>query len=89
MAENQATEITTDIVVECPHCKEPILIEKLNCRIFRHGTLISNGQQMNPHESKETCDALFSNNMIYGCGKPFKIINNEEGTLVAVICEYI
>lgn len=85
----QKVEITTDIVVECPHCKDPIIIEKLNCRIFRHGTLISNGQQINPHESKETCDNLVQNNLIYGCSKPFQIIENEEGTLVAVICEYI
>ena len=55
-------EITHDIVIECPHCNQPILIEKLNCRIFRHGTLISNGEQMNPHESKENCDSLVENN---------------------------
>lgn len=82
-------ELETDIVIVCPHCKESILIEKLNCRIFRHGILISNGQQINPHETKENCDTLFINNMIYGCGKPFKIINDESGALVAVICEYI
>jgi hypothetical protein len=44
---------------------------------------------MNPHESKENCDSLIKNNLIYGCGKPFKIIYNEEGALVAVVCEYI
>jgi hypothetical protein len=82
-------ELTQDIVVSCPHCNQSILIEKLNCRIFRHGTLISNGEQMNPHESKENCDTLVERNLIYGCGKPFKIIDNEDGALVAVVCEYI
>ena len=45
-----------DFVVECPHCKNPVLIEKLNCAIFRHGSLKSDGQQIDPHASKELCD---------------------------------
>ena len=28
-----------DSIVECPHCNEPIIIEKLNCGIFRHGII--------------------------------------------------
>ena len=39
----------TDFVIECPHCFTPVLIEKINCAIFRHGTLKSNGQQIDPH----------------------------------------
>ena len=31
-----------DFIVECPHCKNPVLIEKLNCCIFRHGILKHN-----------------------------------------------
>ena len=31
-------ENITNIVVECPHCKEPVLIEKINCCIFRHAS---------------------------------------------------
>lgn len=30
-------EKPANLVVECPHCKQPVLIEKLNCCIFRHG----------------------------------------------------
>jgi hypothetical protein len=26
-------------VVICPHCNEPVIIEKINCAIFRHGVL--------------------------------------------------
>ena len=89
MAENQ--ELTKDIVVSCPWCEIPILIEKLNCRIFRHGTLIVNGQQINPHETKEVCDHFVANDMIYGCGKPFKVEENENkrGAWIAIKCEYI
>jgi hypothetical protein len=82
-------ELTKDIVVSCPWCATPILIEKLNCRIFRHGTLISNGQQMNPHETKEVCDYFIANKMIYGCGNPFKIEENEKKEFIAIKCEYI
>lgn len=82
-------ELKKDIVVTCPWCASPVLIEKLNCRIFRHGTLISNGQQMNPHEAKQVCDYFIVNNMIYGCGNPFKIIEGEKKEFIAVKCEYI
>jgi len=81
--------VTNDIVVSCPHCLKPVLIEQLNCKIFRHGTFIVNGQQVNPHATKEVCDYFVANDMIYGCGKPFCIINAEDGTFVAIVCEYI
>ena len=43
---------STDVVVECPHCFTPVLIEKINCGVFRHGTLKSNRKQINPHSVK-------------------------------------
>ena len=58
------TPIVNDIIVICPHCNHSVLIAQLNCRIFRHGTLISNGQQISPHETKEVCDYFVSSNMI-------------------------
>jgi len=83
-----------NIVVECPHCKEPILIEKLNCCIFRHGVLKNNQKQIDPHASKELCDYYVEHQLIIGCGKPFKIVLNENPTndndkLIAIICDYI
>ena len=36
----EGQDILTEIIVFCPHCQDPIVIEKLNCCIFRHGTLI-------------------------------------------------
>jgi len=75
-------------ILTCPHCKEFVIIEKINCAIFRHGILKSNGKQMDPHAPKELCYYLFMNGLIYGCGKPFKIINI-DGKLDTEICEYI
>ena len=34
-----------DIIV-CPHCNDYIIIEKLNCGIFRHGIIKETGKQM-------------------------------------------
>jgi hypothetical protein len=82
-------ELTNDIVVICPHCKEPIIIEKLNCCIFRHGTFITNGKQINPHLPKKYCEILINKKLIYGCGKPFKIIKNENNEFEGIICDYI
>ena len=61
-------------IFNCPHCNGIIIVEKLNCGIFRHGIFISNGQQIPPHEKKELCDYYAEHQLIYGCGKPFRII---------------
>jgi len=75
-------------IITCPHCKEPVIIEKLNCGIFRHGIYKKTGKQIGPHSSKEKCDTLIKIEAIWGCGKPFQIIleNNE---MKAEECEYI
>ena len=75
------------IVVDCPHCKDSIIIYKneINCRIFRHAVYKNSGQPVPPHLSKEECDRLFSTNEIYGCCKPFKLNEND----VPEICGYI
>ena len=78
-----------EIVVVCPHCDKPVIIEQLNCRIFRHAILISNNTQINPHASKEECEYFIKNNLIVGCGKPFKVIENSDGDYRAIDCEYI
>jgi hypothetical protein len=77
-----------DIIVICPHCNDNDLIEKLNCKIFRHGILKTTNIQMDPHSSKELCDNLIKNDLIFGCGKPFKIIQNNND-FIAIVCDYI
>ena len=78
------------ILVICPHCKDYIFVylSDLNCHIFRHGIYKNNMKQIDPHSDKKTCDDLFKNNLIYGCGKPFQIIKNNNN-YIATICEYI
>ena len=77
------------IIVLCPHCDGTVVVEQLNCQIFRHGVYKANGQQMNPHTPKEECDAAVEKERIYGCGKPFKVVLNEESKYTAIICDYI
>lgn len=74
------------IFVTCPYsdCSIKIEIIEINCAIFRCGICKENGQQINPHLSKEECDTLKKEDKIWGCGRPFKLVNN---TLVK--CEYI
>jgi hypothetical protein len=81
--------MTVNIIVTCPHCGDFISIFELNCQIFRHAVLISNGEQINPHASKEVCDSLVASRLIYGCGKPFRLVKTNDGTFIAEKCEYI
>ena len=74
-----------NLIVNCPHCNDFIIIEELNCRIFRHATYKNSGLQINPHASKEECDQLIANDLIFGCGKPFRI--NDDNNIE--ICDYI
>lgn len=85
---------STNLVVECPHCKDPVLIEKLNCCIFRHGVLIQNGKQIDAHAPKKLCDFYIKKQLILGCGKPFQVIPNvnskdDDDKFIAIICDYI
>ena len=77
--------------VECPTCQGVILVapHELHCRIFRHGIYRMTGEPIPPHATKEECDSLFFQNMIYGCGKPFQVVRQEDGTELAVLCDYL
>lgn len=74
----------------CPHCLNDIMVYKteLNCRIFRHGIYRESYKQIDPHASKLLCDELVMKNKVIGCAKPFEIINDINGNLVAIICDY-
>lgn len=79
---------TYDFEIKCPHCNDYIIIEQINCGIFRHGIFKYNLLQINPHLTKLECDKLKKQDLIYGCGKPFKVVfeNNEW---IGIECEYI
>jgi hypothetical protein len=76
------------IIVTCPHCELLVEIESINCAIFRHGIFKKNNKQINPHACKTDCDNYIINNMIIGCGKPFKL-EFENNEYRAIICDYI
>lgn len=71
--------------VNCPHCLLTVEIIEMNCKIFRCGVFKKDYQQINPHADKQTCEYYVKNNMIWGCGKPFKF--DDKSGIVA--CGYI
>jgi hypothetical protein len=81
-------------LIECPHCKQICEIIALNCCIFRCGVYKHNNnqgqafEQIPPHLPKSQCDELVQKGLIYGCGKPFRIIVQGEKKEV-VVCDYI
>jgi len=77
-----------DILINCPHCNQYIIISEVNCGIFRHGTYKSNFQQIESHLSKNLCENLNEKNLIYGCGKPFKLEKYNEN-YYAIVCDYL
>jgi hypothetical protein len=76
-------------IITCPHCDQILIISELNCCIFRHGIFKRTNEQIDYHLSKEMCDKLIETNQIYGCGKPFKKIIQDDGTLIVQKCDYI
>lgn len=68
-------------IINCPYCNASIIIEKLNCRIFRHGYYTKNNKQIGPHLLEKTVDVLIKNKKIYPlCGKQFKI--NKDKSII-------
>ena len=84
-------------IFNCPQCDLYLEVEKsqVNCEIFRHGFFyiqtprgIILTTQMNPHASKTECESLLHDNKIIGCGKPFRMVK-EENEYSVVECDYI
>ena len=69
-------------IITCPNCDDILIISELNCCIFRHGIYKKTNQQIDPHLSEEKCNILIETNQIYGCGKPFQIIIQDDGTWI-------
>ncbi len=55
----------------CPHCGICIIVEQMNCRIFRCG------EGINPHASEEEALAIVKTKK-NGCGKQFRIDENNK-----------
>ena len=92
-----------DHIFTCIHCKEPFVIahKDFNCQILRHGVYRHNLQPINPHASKEECETLIHDGLIFGCAGPLQIVEKVagagegagEGTAGPgydiIICDYI
>ena len=78
--------MTEPFIIECPWCFGTVEVERdqINCKIFRHGALKQNGQQINQHLPETQCIELKRLDLIWGCGKPFIF----DGSVV-VRCGYI
>jgi hypothetical protein len=64
------------------------MIQEINCGIFRHGILKENNQQIDQHAPKQICDQYVKEDLIIGCGKPFKLFM-QSGVYIAIKCDYI
>lgn len=74
----------------CPHCGGTVVVNQSEtaCCIFRHAVYKANGSQVNPHASKNECDRLVENNLVNGCGKPFRFVYSQPYNYVEK-CDYI
>lgn len=77
-------------IIACPHCQEYVYVHQreMNCLIFRHGAYKLGLQPIHPHASKDECDRLVQEGLIYGCGKPFEIVTLPDQQMVVQICDY-
>jgi hypothetical protein len=97
--EKQNINLDKNFAIICPHCNTWVLIEEINCAIFRHGVDKNTGFQIPPHLDKNTCVKLFEKGVIFGCGKPFKVVPNpsydpesksdDNYKWIAEACDYI
>jgi hypothetical protein len=74
----------------CPYtdCNIGIEIIEINCAIFRCGIYKDSNTQINPHLSKDECDALKKEDKIWGCGRPFQLVT-KDGNCTLIQCDYI
>lgn len=83
------------LLIECPHCGQSIEVIELNCRIFRCGIYKKDYTQIDPHLSKPECIRLFNEKLIFGCGKPFQVLEidsleiGKNKTIKVIKCDYI
>jgi hypothetical protein len=84
--------MTHEILIQCPHCNSYVVIfqNEINCAIFRHAIRKDTYQQIDPHTSQDECERLLSENAVFGCAKPFKLVkNNNCDKYTAEQCEFI
>lgn len=68
----------------CPKCFSALELVEINCGIFRCGIFKKTFECIPPHSTKGEILEWLSQDMIYGCGSPFQLV---DGKLVE--CDYI
>lgn len=79
-------------IYQCPHCNLFILVQQheVHCRIFRHAVFKGDMKQVNPHASKENCERYVSEDLVFGCAKPYEMYKAQTVSGWAVRpCDYI
>lgn len=83
-------------VFSCPHCLGSVVVHvsEVNCQIFRHAVLKNSGEQqviaqVNPHAPKEELKYLVENDLVYGCGRPFRMFQENGLWSYVDVCDYI
>ncbi len=77
------------LVVMCPHCGGAVEVLEINCRVFRHAIYKITLQPIPPHATQVECQRLIDDDAIYGCGKPFILVQQANGEWVPEVCDYI
>ena len=87
---NKVSEYDDVFRFVCPHCSIDIEVQKkqLNCKIFRCGVFKNNGKHINPHTNKLECERLLNEQLVYGCTRPFRFVNDQQQNYVEP-CGYI
>ena len=60
------------------------------CEAYRYAVIngiYKNGKHINPYASNKFCEINLSQNLIYGCGKPFRVIL-DDNQYKAIVCDY-
>lgn len=78
----EANKTAEKVPLQCPHCQGGFEIEAMNCGIFRHAQY-KTGAFVPPHATKAEMDKLIEDKQLFGCGKPFEIVNG-----IPKACEY-
>ena len=81
---------------DCPVCmrdfglsyRVKIKQSELACGVFRHAIWKHTRCAINPHESREMCESLFRNGLVYGCAKPFILRQKQSGDYEAVCANW-
>ena len=75
-----------EVVVHCPHCRLPASItsQEIDAGAIYHGVMKKNGHKIQKRIPPEWVQYLKSNDLIYGCGKPFMVLRKSSVQFEAV-----